>query len=545
MLSKFLPGALLLAASLPAQLYPVPVPAENPVTPEKVVLGKILFWDEQLSSDNTTACGTCHQPAFGGSDPRAADALHPGPDGAFGTDDDIRGSFGISRQRNNGRFTNDATFGFRRQATPRTAPTHMGAAYHIDLFWDGRASTQFTDPETGNVLIAFDGALESQAIGPILNPVEMGYEGRTWAQVRQKLQNATPLALAHALTSDVQAALQQNPTYPLLFTAAFGTPRIDAARIAFALASYQRTQIPDDTPWDRYIAGDGSAMTPTEKDGWTLFQGQGRCIACHWAPTFADDLWHSLGLRPMAEDRGFAAFSNVFEDEGAFKTPTLRNAGLRPRLFHNGQSPALGDPEQWTDPASVLNIYRVGHGVDTSNIDPFLLPLEQLGVTPNEVFLTLEFVRTALTDQRAALRLPPFDHPTLRSTVAPAPRTFGSSLAGATVPMLIDTAPAYPGNANWKLGLVAGGGTTIGLLGIGHDSFEPGVNLLGLPLNVQVDGGRFFFLPGGGGQPGHTTWNVPIPAAMPQQSVYLQLFAFDWQAPFGVAASPGTELPIW
>ena len=71
MLRKIVPGALLLAASLPAQV-PIYVPAENPLTPEKVVLGKILFWDEQLSSDDSTACGTCHQPAFGGSDPRAA-----------------------------------------------------------------------------------------------------------------------------------------------------------------------------------------------------------------------------------------------------------------------------------------------------------------------------------------------------------------------------------------------------------------------------------------------------------------------------------------
>ena len=195
--------------------------------------------------------------------------------------------------------------------------------------------------------------------------------------------------------------------------------------------------------------------------------------------------------------------------------------------------------------APPLNVYLQRHGVATSTLDPFLLQLEQLGVPANEVFLTLEFVRTALTDPRAAHGLPPFDHPALRSTVAPPPRTFGQGLAGQAMPFLIDTVPAYPGHTNYKLGLVAGSGTTIGLLGIGHDSFEPGVNLLGLPLNVQVDGGRFFFLPGGGGQPGHTTWNVPIPTAMPQQSVYLQLFTLDWHAPFGLAASPGTELPIW
>jgi len=544
MLRKIVPGALLLAASLPAQV-PIYVPAENPLTPEKVVLGKILFWDEQLSSDDSTACGTCHQPAFGGSDPRAAQALHPGADGIFGTADDARGSFGVTRQAGNGRFTADATFGFRRQATRRTAPSHMGAAAAFDLFWDLRAGSQFLDPETGAEAIPFGGALESQAVVPILSPVEMGHEGRTWSQVRQKLQSATPLALAHALTGDVQAALQQNPTYPLLFAAAFGTPAIDARRIAFALASYERTQLPDDTPWDRYTAGDTGAMTPTEKDGWIVFQGAGRCSACHWAPTFSDDLWHSLGLRPAGEDLGVGAFSDVSEDDGAFKTPTLRNAGLRPRLFHNGQSPALDDPLQWTDPASTLNVYLQGHGVDTSNLDPFLLPLQQLGVSANEVFLAQEFVRTALTDQRAALQLPPFDHPTLRSTVAPPPRTFGQGRAGATMPLVIDTVPAFPGNADWKLGLVAGGGTTIGVLGLGHASFEPGWSLLGLPLNVQIDAARLFFLPGGAGQPGHTTWNVPIPAALPPQSVFLQLFAFDAQAPFGLAASPGTELPIW
>ncbi|MBL9079030.1 MAG: hypothetical protein JNL08_16115 [Planctomycetes bacterium] len=541
MLSKFAP--LLLLAGLPAQLYPAPVPPENPLTPAKVVLGKILFWDEQLSSDDSTACGTCHQPAFGGTDPRTADALHPGPDGAFGTADDSRGTFGIPRQAGNGNFRSDPVFGFRRQATARMAPSHIGAAYHTELFWDLRASTTFTDPETGTVLIPLLGALESQAVGPIVSPVEMGHEGRTWAQVRQKLQQVTPLRLAQSLTPDVQAALQQNPTYPLLFAAAFGSSEISAARIAFALASYQRTQIPDQTPWDAYMAGDTTALTPAEKNGWTLFQNSGRCIACHWAPTFSDDLWHTLGLRPAAVDLGVGAFSDLVEDRGAFKTPTLRNAGLRPRLFHNGQSPPLGDPAQWTDPDSTLNVYLQGHGADTENLDPFLLPLVQLGVTPAEVHATLEFVRTALTDPRTALLLPPFDHPVLRSTVAP-PRRYGAPLAGQAEPFLIDTVPAFPGNDAWRLGLVAGGGTTIAFLALGPDSLEPGLSLLGIPLHVVPAGGRLFFLPGFGGQRGHTTWHVPIPPAMPPQDVYLQLFTFDPQAPLGIAASRGTELPI-
>ena len=78
--------ALGLAWEMPAQLPPVPVPAENPITEEKRVLGKILFWEEQLSSDNTVACGTCHIMAFAGSDPRPA--INPGIDGTFGNADD-------------------------------------------------------------------------------------------------------------------------------------------------------------------------------------------------------------------------------------------------------------------------------------------------------------------------------------------------------------------------------------------------------------------------------------------------------------------------
>lgn len=63
-------------------------PPQNPTTPEKVVLGKMLFWEEQLSSDNTMACGTCHIPAAGGGEARMPLALHPGQDGNFGTPED-------------------------------------------------------------------------------------------------------------------------------------------------------------------------------------------------------------------------------------------------------------------------------------------------------------------------------------------------------------------------------------------------------------------------------------------------------------------------
>ena len=89
MLFRTTSSLLLSCAAASAQLLPPWVPPQNPQTPAKIVLGKILFWDEQLSSDDSVACGTCHLPEFGGSDGRLQGGLHPGPDGVFGTVDDI------------------------------------------------------------------------------------------------------------------------------------------------------------------------------------------------------------------------------------------------------------------------------------------------------------------------------------------------------------------------------------------------------------------------------------------------------------------------
>ncbi|MBL8753053.1 MAG: hypothetical protein JNK15_07090, partial [Planctomycetes bacterium] len=111
-----------------AQLPPAVPPVQNPSTPQKVVLGKILFWEEQLSSDDSVACGTCHLPEFGGSDGRGG-GQHPGYDDLFGTADDVAGSAGIVRQGQNGDFKPRGAFGLHRQATGRTSPSNLGAAH--------------------------------------------------------------------------------------------------------------------------------------------------------------------------------------------------------------------------------------------------------------------------------------------------------------------------------------------------------------------------------------------------------------------------------
>src|SRR5690348_6797382 len=113
-----------------AALPPVPVPAENPITEPKRVLGKILFWDEQLSSDGSVACGTCHRPAYGGADPRLG--RHPGTD--KGTIDDVRGSPGMVSLDRDGHPALDPVFADQPQVTPRLAPSNFGALWARELF---------------------------------------------------------------------------------------------------------------------------------------------------------------------------------------------------------------------------------------------------------------------------------------------------------------------------------------------------------------------------------------------------------------------------
>jgi len=529
----------LMATTVGAVCQVEKAPPENSVTPTKVLLGKMLFWEEQLSGDDSMACGSCHQPEHGGADGRSTIGLHPGFDGLLHTADDVRGSHSVVRQAINGEFTMSSDFGFRPQATRRSSPSVLGAGHHRRLNWDGSAGDSFVDPETGVRRIQSGGALEVQALAPLLNPVEMGYEGRTWQDVTTKLAAAPPMRLARNLTPDIQAALQQFGNYPALFANAFGDPQITATRIAFALASYERTLDPNQTAWDLYVAGDPTAMTPLEVIGWNLFRDQGQCLTCHTTPLFSDDRFHAVGLRPASEDPGHGA--------GAFKTPSLRNAGLRPRLFHTGNSERLGHPSQFWEGQSVLNVHWLGGGPAASvGANSNLPDLSAVGVTQNEVALMFEFVRTALVDQRAKHRLPPFDHPDLRGLTEPVPRLFGPSLPGYVEPFLIDWVPSYPGNADFKLGLVGGQPGAVALLAIGFASLEPHATINGLPWNLNVLTWMPFQLVGAPGEPGHVTWFVPLPSdpAFATVPLYYQMFCTDPLAPGGIAASQGSEFFI-
>ncbi|HEX5048222.1 MAG TPA: cytochrome c peroxidase [Gammaproteobacteria bacterium] len=377
----------------------MPVPAENPITEEKRVLGKILFWDEQMSADDSVACGTCHRPAYGGADPRAG--RYPGVD--KGTIDDVRGSPGIVSLDNKGRRVAHPVFGTEPQVTPRVAPSYFGALWADELFWDGRAGTRLEDPLTGATAIAHGGALENAALVALGSAVEMAEPGRRWDELAAKLARVEPLKLATRLPADVAAAVSGH-RYPELFAAAFGDQAITPVRIAFALATYERTLVSDATAWDRYMAGDASALDARAVYGWRAFQDF-HCDACHKPPLFTSNEFFQIGVRRADFDRGRENVTHDPEDAGEMKVPTLRNAALKPRFMHTGELATLGAAIAFyvTAPALPERDGIPGFGLYTFNMSRI-----------DESDLR-EFLEKGLVDPRVRDEVFPFDRPLLRS----------------------------------------------------------------------------------------------------------------------------------
>lgn len=504
LLATSLQGAA--AASPQGFLTPPVAPPENAVTAEKAILGKMLFWDEQLSSDGSISCGTCHIPSAGGTDPRIGpEAIHPGLDGLIGTGDDVIGSPGVIAGGVFGHLAPSAAFGLDPQVTSRRAPSTLTAAYFDTLFWDGRVADEFVDPLTGAIVIPAGGALETQSLGPLQSEIEMADEARDWASIEARLIGVRPLALASNLPTDVALALAADPTYPALFAAAFGTPEIDPVRIAFALATYQRSLVPDQSRFDDFMRGTLPSLTAAEERGLLAFDGSATCTNCHTPPLFTNGQFHALALRPSSEDLGhFLVTGNNF-DRGRFKTPSLRNVALRDRFFHTG-APTI------TTLRDAVTFYNVGGAFD--NLDP---AIPGISLSPPEIADIVAFLET-LTDPRVAAETYPFDRPTLRSERSipnPLPLgTGGIAGTGGRVPVMVVAAAPAIGLDRFRVGLGNARSGSVAMLrlrlvhlgGLGGAGGAPLLrSLLPTPV-VPVNGS------GAGG--GYGTWVFPLTASV-------------------------------
>jgi len=237
------------------------------------------------------------------------------------------------------------------------ALVNLGWSY--GFFWDGRAAT-----------------LEQQVLGPVPNPVEMHLQ---WKDAANRLQN--------------------HSTYPFLFKKAFNTYQIDSSLVAKAIAQFLRTMISGESKFDRVVRNEES-FTPDESYGYDLFQRDknegagiigGDCFHCHVHPIFfqLNTEYLNNGLDATFTDLGRGMVTNNVNDNGKFKTPSLRNIELSAPYMHDGRFTTL---EQ------VIEHYSTGLQ-NSATISPLMKEIDNGGLLlpPYEKTCLVAFLKT-LTD---------------------------------------------------------------------------------------------------------------------------------------------------
>jgi cytochrome c peroxidase len=226
----------------------------------------------------------------------------------------------------------------------RRSPTIINAAFGGIFFWDGRAAS-----------------LEEQALGPIQAAGEMNL----------------PLDVLMQRLSHIDE-------YAPLFKASFPEDGMKPATIAKAIATYERTVISGQAPFDAWIAGDEKAISENAKRGFALFNGKAQCVLCHSGWNFSDDSFQDIGLDD--DDIGRGKFMpGVVKMQHAFKTPGLREISRRAPYMHNGSMLTL---------AAVIDHYDRG-GIDRPSRSFMIKPL---GLSADEKADLVAFLGTLTSD---------------------------------------------------------------------------------------------------------------------------------------------------
>ncbi|WP_326939962.1 cytochrome-c peroxidase [Actimicrobium sp. GrIS 1.19] len=571
-----------------ASLKSVPVPGPSAAELDAliqnkrsaVVLGKALFWDTRVGSDNKIACASCHFHA--GADNRVKNQISPGllagdktfqlggPNSTVTVADfPLTRLAGVDDPSAAGRDVNDVVAsqgalstlfghanragqadtctlvpdavgqggsGFNvngvntRRVEPRNAPSVFNAVFNFRNFWVGRGNNMMNgvDPfglrnrsatiwrvdngiMRGQSMSLSTSALGSVASGPPLSENEMSCRNRSFAHLARKLANSTVLADQTIAPDDsaLGALAVRRPTYMELIRQAFrpeywnsdarvniSTGEVQAAQpvdlerarnnpraqrrqerdqltqteanfslfFALAVQLYQATLVSDDTPFDRYAAGDKRALTAQEVRGLNTFRGTAQCVHCHAGAEMTsasvanvlaegrldhrdgangtvfryDNGFFNTGVRPTAEDPGVGGvdpFGNPLSEtriaqsgktgllgngfdfarelaiaadaptavDGAFKTPGLRNVELTGPYFHNGGKATL---------MQVVDFYSHGGDFAATN-QPLPDPtIRVLNFSQKEKEDLVAFL-LGLTDERVRFQRAPFDHPSI------------------------------------------------------------------------------------------------------------------------------------
>ncbi|HET9645410.1 MAG TPA: cytochrome c peroxidase [Burkholderiaceae bacterium] len=218
--------------------------------------------------------------------------------------------------------------GMNGKVLPRATPTVVNTAYNTQFMWDGRKKS-----------------LEDQALGPMKTPEEMNTN--------------FPATISR---------LKASSGYVSMFEKAYPGEGITEETMAKAIAAFERTVVSNDSPFDRWLAGDRTAITESQWRGFKVFTdpNKGNCAACHTGPNFTDNGYHNIGIKASGQpDLGRFNIKSLASMKGAFKTPTLRDIELTAPYFHDGSAATLRD---------VVEHYTRG-GDDRSNLSPNMKPL--------------------------------------------------------------------------------------------------------------------------------------------------------------------------
>jgi cytochrome c peroxidase len=321
------PAALTLRYPLLPPMPETPIDPGNPPSMEKVELGTYLFFDPRLSGSGSTACNNCHVFNTSFQD----NLIRPRPDTSRGTDFFL---------------------------LPRNTESLLNIVYRKEFFRDGRLpdlTRAMTEP---------------------------------WVEDNQQLA-PTREAAAERLTQ----ILRGIPGYAELFKRAFDADLVSAAPgevidlAGKALAVWVRQVKSSASPFDRYNAGDDSALGDAAKRGAEIFATRGRCLACHNGPNFTDNGFHNLSTSPpdqagVRADEGRYAVTHLEADRGRFQTPSLRHVSRTSPYFHDGSRPTLLD---------VLKHLNAG-AADDPNHDP--LVGRPLGLDDADLLDLIAFLRS-------------------------------------------------------------------------------------------------------------------------------------------------------
>ena len=341
-------GAVAQSKSTLSALPPPPkAPGDNPTTPAKVALGRLLFWDPLLSGPQDVACASCHHPQNGYAEDRDL-ALGVTGIGLGSSRRQAPGSSIPIVKRNSPTVLNIAFSGSDQSGSydPATAP----------MFWDMRVKS-----------------LEKQALEPLKAHEEM--RGTTYKE--------------DEAVASVVAKLQANAEYRSLFAGAFGSAQpVSAENLGRAIAAFERTLLANNSPFDRYMRGDHSAMTEEQVSGMQRFERVG-CIKCHNGPMFSDYKLHVMGV---PDNPALPASDDGAQNTYAFRTPTLRNLNFTGPYEHNGMFRTL---------SAVVGFYEDARGgrsrnpnVSSEKLDPLI---RELGDFDEEDVDLIAFLR-ALSD---------------------------------------------------------------------------------------------------------------------------------------------------